>query len=86
MTHLQSTLSPEDELCFVIGPDNASNWDKFYKAQQIKQQWQLIVVPERKTIRSTFARQRLQNDQDASELLTPSVLSLLINGTVYTKS
>ena len=83
LTHLQSEMSDKDELCFVIGPDNAQNWDKFYNADLIKKQWSLITVPERKAIRSTLVRERLDQGADASDLLTPSVYTFLENNTVY---
>ena len=83
LTHLQGEMSEQDELCFVIGPDNALNWDSFYKADLIKQQWELITVPERKAIRSTLVRDLLNKGKDASELVTPSVQTFLKSNTLY---
>ncbi len=83
LTHLQQEIGEYDELCFVMGPDNAKNWDSFYHADKIKQQWRLITVPERKAIRSTLVRQGLKDGKDVSELLTPSVNTLLKSNPVY---
>lgn len=44
---------------FIIGPDNEENWDKFYKAQEIKDQWGYKVYPETVKVRSTIVRELL---------------------------
>ncbi|MGQ8365854.1 nicotinate-nicotinamide nucleotide adenylyltransferase [Glaciecola sp. 1036] len=71
--HLSTSVFPEDELFFAIGPDNAKIWHKFYKADEITQRWSLIEVPERKPIRSTLVRRKIRLDEDISALVTPSV-------------
>lgn len=83
LTHIQCKIASCDKLCFIIGPDNALNWDKFYKAEEIKNQWELIVVPERKTIRSTMVRQQLNNGENVAHLVTPSVCDYLEKNPVY---
>lgn len=83
LAHMQTQLSDKDELCFVIGPDNAANWDNFYRSEEIKQRWQLITVPERKAIRSTLVREKLQQGLDISGFLTPSVEDILKNDVTY---
>jgi len=73
LLHLEQSLPSNTQLSFVIGPDNAKNWHKFYKAAEIQQRWHLLEVPERKAIRSTLVRESLKHKQDVSALLTPSV-------------
>lgn len=83
LSHLQETIGNDDELYFVIGPDNARNWESFYNADLIKKKWNLITVPERKAIRSTLVRNRLMDGEDISGLLTPLVNTYLENNSVY---
>ncbi|WP_199609594.1 nicotinate-nicotinamide nucleotide adenylyltransferase [Flocculibacter collagenilyticus] len=82
------------EMHFIIGPDNLANWDKFYKAQEIKQRWQLVAVPQQQDIRSTYAREALENSLDndreallvkLQQYLTPSVAEYLITHNVYSQ-
>ena len=83
LAHIQAQLSDNDELCFVIGPDNAANWDNFYRSEEIKDRWQLITVPERKAIRSTLVREKLKQGLDVSGFLTPSVENILKDNVIY---
>ncbi|MEO0340916.1 MAG: nicotinate-nicotinamide nucleotide adenylyltransferase [Bacteroidota bacterium] len=83
LEHLQAHYFPKDQLSFAIGPDNQLNWDKFYKADEIKAQWSLTVVPERQPIRSTLVRNCLQSGQSIEELVTPSVNRLIKEKGLY---
>lgn len=40
--HRLQALYPEDELTFVIGPDNLLHFGKFYKADEILQRWTVM--------------------------------------------
>jgi len=52
---------PKDKLVFVVGPDNAvpETWAKFFKAKEIDERWGRWEAKERKQIRSTAIRNRL---------------------------
>ena len=83
LNHLQHILFPDAELSFVIGPDNLANWNKFYKAEEITNKWDLLAVPERKAIRSTMVREALANGQSVDDWVTPSVASYLKEHNLY---
>lgn len=80
---LQQELSPEDELSLVIGPDNARSFDRFYKADEIRQRWSLLIVEERVTIRSTTIRDALLHHESVRHLTTPSVSDYLKKNSIY---
>ena len=77
LKYLQTHVYNDDNLHFVIGPDNDKNWDSFYKAAEIKERWSLLVVPERKQIRSTLVRESLNKGVDIDDLVTPSVKTFI---------
>ncbi|ENM3756985.1 nicotinate-nicotinamide nucleotide adenylyltransferase [Vibrio cholerae] len=83
LTRLQA-LYPEDELTFVIGPDNLLNFAKFYKADEILQRWAVMACPERLPIRSTAIRDALQNGQPITDMTTSGVERLLHQQQLYT--
>ena len=60
LQHFKATL-PDQPLAFVIGPDNQANWHKFYKSDEIEQEFSLIHVQQRLAIRSTLCRARPKN-------------------------
>ena len=76
-------MDPQHKFSFVMGPDNKANWHKFYKAEEIQQKWQLVVVPERQNIRSSIVRSAIENETDISELVTPSVASFITERNLY---
>ena len=80
---LQTRIQPNDQLLLVIGPDNAAAFDKFYRASDIRQQWQLLVVKERISVRSTKIRTALQQHKPITEMTTPSVAAFLTTHPVY---
>lgn len=82
LTHLQNS-HPEHCFAFVIGPDNQANWHKFYKAEEITQQWQLIAVPEREAIRSTLVRTAIADGSSISQLVTEGVANIIYNSNYY---
>ncbi|HGS4483739.1 TPA: nicotinate-nicotinamide nucleotide adenylyltransferase [Vibrio cholerae] len=83
LTRLQA-LYPEDELTFVIGPDNLLNFAKFYKADEILRRWAVMACPERLPIRSTAIRDALQNGQPITDMTTSGVERLLHQQQLYT--
>ncbi|ENM5912865.1 nicotinate-nicotinamide nucleotide adenylyltransferase [Vibrio mimicus] len=82
LTRLQA-LYPEDELTFVIGPDNLLNFAKFYKADEILQRWTVMACPERLPIRSTAIRDSLQNGQPITGMTTSGVEQILYQYQLY---
>ena len=51
-------IYPCDQLFFVMGPDNAKpdTWNKFYKASEIEERWNIWTAKENLSIRSTNIR------------------------------
>jgi cytidyltransferase-related domain len=80
---LQTRIQPDDQLLLVIGPDNAAAFDKFYRASDIRQRWQLLVVKERISVRSTKIRTALQQHKSITGMTTPSVADFLATHPVY---
>ncbi|KQA21349.1 nicotinate-nicotinamide nucleotide adenylyltransferase [Vibrio metoecus] len=74
---------PDDELTFVMGPDNLLNFAKFYKAEEILQRWTVMACPERVAIRSTTLREALLMGQSISALTTSGVAALLSQRQLY---
>lgn len=70
---MQTELFPEDELTFVVGPDNLANWSKFYRAEDILKRWNRLVVPQRKDVRSTYVRDALEKGESVEKWIPPSV-------------
>ena len=80
---LQAQVSTDDQLYLVIGPDNAAAFDKFHRADEIRQHWQLLVMKERISVRSTAIRAALSQHQSISNMTTPSVAEFLAAHSVY---
>ena len=80
---LQTRIQPDDQLLLVIGPDNAAAFDKFYRASDIRQRWQLLVVKERISVRSTKIRTALQQHKSITAMTTPGVAAFLTAHPVY---
>lgn len=83
LAHLQQSDFATDALTFVVGPDNQANWSKFYKAREIDEKWERLVVPERKRIRSTQVRNAITNRESISRLVTPGVASYIQEHQLY---
>lgn len=69
----------DNQLGFIIGPDNAENWHKFYRAADIEKFWNIYVGKESKEIRSTMVRHAIAHGHSISEYLTPGVEALMKN-------
>ncbi|UTV30048.1 nicotinate-nicotinamide nucleotide adenylyltransferase [Photobacterium atrarenae] len=76
LTELQRR-QPADQLTFVVGPDNFLNFEKFFKAEEILSQWQVLACPETVNIRSTQIRDNIVNNRPVSHLTTPRVAKML---------
>ncbi|MFY2506909.1 nicotinate-nicotinamide nucleotide adenylyltransferase [Vibrio pectenicida] len=74
---------PNDNITFVIGPDNLFNFAKFYKADEILSTWSVMACPEKVRVRSTDIRQAIAKKQDISSLTTPRVCQLLNSKKFY---
>lgn len=71
---------PEDELIFIVGPDNADPrvWQRFYRADDILQQFATWPAEERLAVRSTDLRATLKAGRLPSESQCPrAVIELL---------
>lgn len=68
---------PQDELTFVIGPDNFFKFADFYRAQDILSRWSVMACPEKIMVRSTMIRDKLEAGESVSALTTPLVNDFL---------
>lgn len=82
LTELQQR-HPADQLTFVVGPDNFLNFSKFYKADEILSQWQVLACPQTVPVRSTQIRDNIVNNGPVSHLTTPRVAKMLENRERY---
>lgn len=77
------------KLHLVLGPDNlqGQTWQRFYRYQDIQQRWQVFAAQQRNDIRSTLAREQLNNndDQDLAKLLSASVITYIKQQGLYQK-
>ena len=80
---LQARIQTDDQLLLVIGPDNAASFDKFHRAADIQQRWQLLVVKERVSMRSTKIRTALQQHKSITKMTTARVADYLSTHPVY---
>jgi len=68
---------PQANLTFVVGPDNLFNFSKFYKADEIIKQWQILMCPQTLDIRSTLIRETLLKHGQINDLVSPQVATLI---------
>ncbi len=78
-------LYPDDNITFVIGPDNFFHFSKFYNAEKITRRWAVMVCPQQVHVRSTDVREAIDFQRDLSKLTTPSVIKLLREKGLYKK-
>lgn len=81
LSALEKTLASA-ELTFVVGPDNAlaATWDRFYKAQEIRQRWGVWAAEERIQVRSTLIREKISlGIQPSPDECHPGVTKLLMD-------
>lgn len=67
----------------AIGEDNYKVIDKFYKADQIKDQFGIAVTKENKAVRSTFLREKIKHNQDISEYASYKVNNYIRANQLY---
>jgi nicotinate-nucleotide adenylyltransferase len=60
---LQKKYGPDVEFSFLMGPDNEDNFHKFYKHEEIRQNWGLVVAKERVNVRSSLIRPLITEDK-----------------------
>ncbi|GAA3939454.1 nicotinate-nicotinamide nucleotide adenylyltransferase [Litoribacillus peritrichatus] len=77
-----------DQLKFILGPDNAapSTWGKFYKSQEIDQNWGKIECNEAVKIRSTNLRDAVKAGNTEAQLwnfTTPGVARFICDNGLY---
>ena len=94
-------IMPEDELFFIIGGDSLRDFHKWYMPDEILKLCTLLVYDrsggiidsdfarpihgEKLDISSTDIREKLENDEDISELVPPSVLDFINKYNIYRK-
>ncbi|MDO6693789.1 nicotinate-nicotinamide nucleotide adenylyltransferase [Aliiglaciecola sp. 3_MG-2023] len=86
LTYLQAEYFPDAKLTFVMGPDNKVNWHKFYKSQEVTDNWEILVVPERVAIRSTEVRNNLINHQNIDNQVPKEVAQYINQHDLYVNS
>lgn len=59
---LQNKYGTGVEISFLIGPDNQANFEKFYKHEEIKERWNVVVADERINVRSSKVRPLITED------------------------
>lgn len=74
---------PDREFRFLCGPDNAEQFHRFAKADEIRQRWGLMTLQEHDSIRSTLVRDRRQARLPVSEFVTPSVNAMIKEMNLY---
>ncbi|HBV77389.1 MULTISPECIES: nicotinate-nicotinamide nucleotide adenylyltransferase [Vibrio] len=82
LNKLQQQYS-QSRLTFVIGPDNFTNFSKFYKAEEIMRQWSVLACPETLPIRSTRIREQCSGGGGIDDLTTPSVSDFIQQQRLY---
>ncbi len=74
---------PDDQITFIIGPDNFAHFTHFYKHDEILKKWSLLVCPETVPIRSTQLRENLKKSAAIDDMTTPSVERFLRHNTLF---
>lgn len=79
LTHLYDSFQKEFQLRFILGPDNMSPlvWQKFYRYQEIEQNWPLFIAEERIAIHSTMVRETVSKYHYSAEILLSKLLDLV---------
>ncbi len=54
----------EPQLSFIVGPDNAEGWDRFYRSDEIVKRWGITVAEERVPVRSSMIRALVKKQMD----------------------
>lgn len=77
-------LYPEHEFKLIVGEDNFKPevWSKFYKHQEILDDFGVVVIYDQGA-HSTDIRKMLQNNEDVVELVSKTVLKIIIENNLY---
>lgn len=66
---LENQKTPGVQYSFIIGPDNAKQWQKFYKAEEITKKWDIFHAVEEIPLHSTDVRKIVLEDGGIPEQL-----------------
>ncbi|MGY0218456.1 adenylyltransferase/cytidyltransferase family protein [Endozoicomonadaceae bacterium StTr2] len=90
MTWLEKLYQQSGEsvsLSFIRGPDNANpaTWQRFYRWQDIENNWSLFTAKERVAARSSEVRSLLQRNspQNIEHLVTPAICRYILEHQLY---
>lgn len=75
---IEKTLTPEDSLQFICGPDNIKNIDQFARHELIIERWGIWDGQDRTGIRSTLVRDKITNLQPIDHLVPKKTKKLTI--------
>ncbi len=73
-----SVSHPDNDYTFILGPDNLLNFNKFYRSDDILQQWSILACPQSIDVRSTYVRDAVCNGHSIETYVTPRVEQMLI--------
>ncbi len=82
LNHLE-TIYPDDQITFVIGPDNFAHFTRFYKHDEILKRWSLMVCPETVPVRSSLIRENLKKAHAIDSMTTPSVAQFVSKNNLF---
>ena len=89
---LEKKYQGEAELAFICGPDNARPeiWNRFYRADDIKARWPVVIARERLNIRSSKVRALINETglvdnsvETLNEMLLPSITAFIQKHNLY---
>lgn len=83
LNYLQQQYGEAYQFRFVVGPDNAQSWHKFFKADEIDQRWGVLIGQERQAVRSTRVRASLSRGEDIDSMVSPGVARYLKAHALY---
>ena len=81
--HAIQSEYPEAALDFIIGPDNVSNWDKFYRSAEIAEKFTVVEAKQNIPIRSILCRALPKN---LAAFVGPAVANIILTTGVYSAS
>ena len=70
-------LYPHDELNFLCGSDNFTQFHIFDKSEYILSKWGVSELKERKDIRSTYVRNAVEAGHSIEGMVTPSLINTI---------
>lgn len=74
---------PEHQFLFLCGPDNARRFSEFAFHQHIQERWGFYPLKENLPTRSTIVRQRAENREPISDLVTSRVHRIIEQRQLY---